>query len=139
MKRKPIEEVLERIDALVFEEEFDAVVAILNGGREPARLVAARLGLPLIELSINFRDEQHRPRHAKPVLSAPFGLDVSGKRLLVVDDRSRTGMTFAKAREILRDAQTVKTLAVNGRADYSLFDEPCFIFPWLPDPKDQKE
>ncbi|HEX7410817.1 MAG TPA: phosphoribosyltransferase, partial [Bacteroidales bacterium] len=25
----------------------------------------------------------------------------------------------------------VKTFAVNGKADYSLFDETCFTFPWI--------
>ena len=52
--------------------------------------------------------------------------------LLVVDDRSRTGATLALAREVLRDAAVVRTLAVNGKADHSLFDEPCFVFPWAP-------
>lgn len=130
METKPLAEVLRRIEEIRFEEEFDLVVAVLHGGREPARLVAERLGLPVAGLHVNFRDERHRPRHDSPVLVAPLGVDVRGKRLLVVDDRSRTGGTLAFAREVLKDAALVKTLAVNGKADYSLFDEACFVFPW---------
>jgi len=25
----------------------------------------------------------------------------------------------------------VKTFAVNGKADYALYDEACFKFPWI--------
>lgn len=130
METKPLAEILRRIEEIRFEEEFDLVVAVLHGGREPARLVAERLGLPVAGLHVNFRDERHRPRHDSPVLVAPLDVDVRGKRLLVVDDRSRTGGTLAFARQVLKDAALVKTLAVNGRADYSLFDETCFVFPW---------
>jgi len=130
VETKPLSEILRRIDEVRFAETFDLVVAVLNGGREPARLVAERLGLPLAGLHVNFRDERHRPRHDSPVLVAPFDVDVRGKRLLVVDDRSRTGGTLAFAKEVLKDAALVRTLAVNGKADYSLFDETCFVFPW---------
>ena len=43
----------------------------------------------------------------------------------------KTGATLEYARQLLNEAAIVKTLAVNGKADYSLFDEACFIFPWL--------
>ena len=132
MQKKDLADVLRRIDEIRFDEDFDLVVAILNGGREPARLVAEKLGLPVAWLRVNFRDERHRPRHEAPVLLAPPEFDVRGRRVLVVDDRSRTGATLALAREVLRDAAVVRTLAVNGKADYSLFDEPCFVFPWAP-------
>ena len=130
METKSLAEVLRRVEEIRFEEEFDLVVAVLHGGREPARLVAEKLGLPVAGLHVNFRDERHRPRHDSPVLVAPLDVDVRGKRLLVVDDRSRTGGTLAFAKEVLKDAALVKTLAVNGKADYSLFDERCFVFPW---------
>ncbi|NCB27269.1 MAG: phosphoribosyltransferase, partial [Bacteroidia bacterium] len=28
-------------------------------------------------------------------------------------------------------AKQIKTFAVNGKADYSLYDETCFKFPWI--------
>lgn len=132
MQKKDLADVLRRIEEIQFDETFDLVVAVLNGGREPARLVAEKLGLPVAGLHLNFRDERHRPRHEAPVLLAPPDFDVRGRRVLVVDDRSRTGATLAFAREVLRDAAVVRTMAVNGKADYSLFDEPCFVFPWAP-------
>ncbi|HYN41592.1 MAG TPA: phosphoribosyltransferase [Thermoanaerobaculia bacterium] len=132
MQKKDLADVLRRIDEIRFDEDFDLVVAVLNGGREPARLLAEKLGLPVAGLRVNFRDERHRPRHAAPVLLAPPDFDLRGRRVLVVDDRSRTGATLALAREVLKDAAVVRTLAVNGKADYSLFDEPCFVFPWAP-------
>jgi len=48
----------------------------------------------------------------------------------------KLGVNFAtiviiqKAKELLAKAALVKTFAVNGKADYSLFDEPCFKMPW---------
>lgn len=30
-----------------------------------------------------------------------------------------------------KDACSIKTFAVNGTADYALFDETCFKFPWI--------
>jgi hypoxanthine phosphoribosyltransferase len=132
VQKKELADVLRRIDEIRFDEDFDLVVAVLNGGREPARLVAEKLGLPVAGLRVNFRDEKHRPRRAAPVLLAPPDFDLRGRRVLVVDDRSRTGATLALAREVLGDAAVVRTLAVNGKADYFLFDEPCFVFPWAP-------
>ena len=49
---------------------------------------------------------------------------------LLVDDRSRTGKTFDKGKALLKGAKFIKTLVVNGKADYPLFDEDCFTFPW---------
>ena len=31
----------------------------------------------------------------------------------------------------LKEARSIKTFAVNGTADYALFDEACFKFPWI--------
>ena len=33
--------------------------------------------------------------------------------------------------EDLKDAALIKTFAVNGDADYELYNEPCFRFPWI--------
>ena len=32
---------------------------------------------------------------------------------------------------LLKEARMIKTFAVNGTADYALFDETCFKFPWI--------
>ena len=48
------------------------------------------------------------------------------KSILLVDDRIKTGATIKLARELLKEARSIKTFAVNGTADYALFDENVF-------------
>jgi hypoxanthine phosphoribosyltransferase len=64
-------------------------------------------------------------------LLTDFGFDVKGKKILLVEDRVKTGATLQYAKELLKDAAIVKTFAVNGKADYALYDEACFSFPWI--------
>jgi xanthine phosphoribosyltransferase len=40
-------------------------------------------------------------------------------------------LLFAKSLLEQNGAALVKTFAVNGNADYALFDEDCFKFPWI--------
>ncbi len=130
METKPFELILERLRTIEIPEQFDLVVAVARGGLVPAALVAQRLGCDLATIWMNFRDETHRPCRECPALLRPITFPYRGKRLLIVDDRSRTGATLNAAKELLTDAALVKTLVVNGKADYSLFDEPCFKMPW---------
>jgi xanthine phosphoribosyltransferase len=130
MNTKPLEELLERFRTVPLPGDVELVVAIANGGVIPAAIINQRLGKELRLLHLNLRDEQQRPRHDAPVLLYPLDFEVKGRRVLLVDDRARTGATLAAARELLRDAASVTTLVVNGRADRALYDEPCFRFPW---------
>ena len=57
--------------------------------------------------------------------------NAGGGSILLVDDRIKTGATIKLARELLKEARCIKTFAVNGTADYALFDETCFKFPWI--------
>ena len=65
------------------------------------------------------------------VAIAPVDFNFRGKSILLVDDRIKTGATIKLARELLKEARSIKTFAVNGTADYALFDETCFKFPWI--------
>lgn len=130
MEIKPLEVILERLKALEFTEQFDLVVAVARGGIVPGALVAQKLGCPLATIVINFRNDMHQPCRKSPELIQPVDFSYKGRRILIVDDRSRTGATLNTAKELLKEAATVRTLAVNGKADYSLFDEPCFKMPW---------
>ncbi len=67
----------------------------------------------------------------KPKLLSEINFAFKGRKLLLVDDRVKTGTTLEFAKELLSEASLVKTLAVNGKADYCLYDESCFRFPWL--------
>ncbi|MDD2515382.1 MAG: phosphoribosyltransferase, partial [Proteiniphilum sp.] len=51
--------------------------------------------------------------------------------ILLVEDRIKTGATVRFAIDLLHEAREIKTFAVNGKADYALYDEDCFKFPWI--------
>jgi xanthine phosphoribosyltransferase len=121
---------MRRLRKLQFAETFDMIVAIANGGLLPAALLHERLGIEINVLQINWRDPENVPRHPRPVLLRPLDFATSGKKILLADDRIKTGGTIAFAKEILADAALIKTFAINGNADYAIWNEPCFAFPW---------
>lgn len=131
MNSKSFAEVLEKIRTLEFKEKFDMIVAIANGGIIPAVLLNQRLNIDIQLLKLNLRDASQRPLYDAPRLLEEIKFDVKGKKILLVEDRVKTGMTLNYARQLLAGADLVKTFAVNGKADYCLYDEACFRFPWI--------
>lgn len=132
MVTKPFEDVAERFRRIRFNETFDLIVAIANGGIIPAAILNQRLGLDLQLLKINLRDGNQKPLYDKPRLLSPVNFDIKDKRILLVEDRVKTGATLEYAKNLLSsEAKYVKTFAVNGKADYALYDESCFCFPWI--------
>lgn len=128
---RTFDEVMERFCTITFEDEFDMIVAIANGGIVPAAIINQRLQKEIHLLKINLRDENQHPKYDVPKLVAPIDFDFNGKRILLVDDRIKTGSTIKLARELMKEAKSIKTFAVNGTADYALYDESCFRFPWI--------
>lgn len=128
---KSFEEVMERFRSITFNDEFDIIVAIANGGIVPAAIINQRLQKEIYLLKINLRDEFQKPKYEQPQLMAPVDFEFKGKNILLVDDRIKTGSTIVFAREILKEANLIKTFAVNGNADYALYNEACFRFPWI--------
>jgi uncharacterized protein len=128
---KSFEDVLERIRTIEIPETFDMVVAIANGGIIPAAMINQRLGCEYQLLKLNLRDAMQNKLYDKPKLLEEIDFEFKGKRILLVDDRVKTGTTLEFAKELLSEAKSVKTLAVNGIADYCLYNEICFRFPWL--------
>ena len=128
---KSFEEVAEKFRNIRFKEEFDLIVAIANGGIIPAAILNQRLELDLQLLKINFRDPDQRPLYEMPQLVSPVDFEIKDKRILLVEDRVKTGATLAYAKKLLSEAKFVKTFAVNGKADYALYNESCFRFPWI--------
>jgi xanthine phosphoribosyltransferase len=131
MAKKSFAEVLERFRTIAIDEPFDLIVAIANGGIVPAGILAQRMGAEVRLLRINLRDERQQPRYDAPKLLAPIDFEFRGRRVLVVDDRVKSGSTLRLACELLAGAAVVRTFAVNGTADYALYDEACFRFPWI--------
>lgn len=128
---KTFDEVMERFRSITFTDEFDIIVAIANGGIVPAAIINQRLQKEIHLLKINLRDENQKPKYDEPQLMAPIDFDYKGKNILLVDDRIKTGSTIVFARELLKEANLIKTFAVNGNADYALYNETCFRFPWI--------
>ena len=133
MSDKSFEAVKLRLEEITFEEPFDLIVAIANGGIVPAALLNQKLGLDLQLLKLNLRDSQQRQLYDKPRLLEQINFDVQGKTILLVEDRVKTGNTLNFAKDLLLEAgaKTIKTFAVNEKADYCLYDELCFRFPWI--------
>ena len=128
---KTFEMVMQRFREITFKEQFDMMVAIANGGIIPAAILNQRLNLRMELLRINLRDPSQKPLFERPQLVSPIDFDIKGKTILLVEDRIKTGATVNFAIDLLYDAREIKTFAVNGKADYSLYDEECFKFPWI--------
>jgi xanthine phosphoribosyltransferase len=131
MRTKTFDEVLERFGNIVFVENFEIIVAIANGGIIPAAILNQRLDIELRLLRINFRDNNQEPKYDDPKLLSPIDFEFKDKTILLVDDRIRTGASLKLAIELLQGAKSIKTFAVNGNADYALYNEECFKFPWI--------
>ena len=128
---KNFNEVMERFRTITFHDDFDIIVAIANGGIVPAGIINQRLQKEIYLLKINLRDEHQHPKYDYPKLLAPIDFEIKDKRILLVDDRIKTGSTIQLAKELMKEAKYIKTFAVNGNADYALYDESCFRFPWI--------
>ena len=131
MPGKSFEEVLEKFRTIEFAEDFDMIVAIANGGIIPAAILNQKLDVGVHLLKINLRDSDQQPRYDSPKLLSPVDFEYQGKTILIVEDRVKTGASLKLACELLKDAKLVRTFAVNGNADYCLYNETCFKFPWL--------
>ena len=131
IREKSFEEVLQRFKDITFNETFDIIVAIANGGIIPAAIINQQLNTGIELLKINLRDPNQKPKYDSPKLIEPIDFDYKDKTILLVEDRIKTGATVKYALELLNEAKLVKTFAVNGMADYSLYDEECFKFPWI--------
>ena len=128
---KTFEKVHQRFREIEFRETFDIIVAIANGGIVPAAIINQRLDKEIHLLKINLRDPSQKPKYDSPKLVSPIDFDFKNKSILMVEDRIKTGATVKYAIELLQGAKLIKTFAVNGTADYSLYDEDCFKFPWI--------
>ena len=130
---KSFEEVKVGFETMVFQDKFDLIVAVANGGIIPAAMLNQKLDLEIQLLKLHLRDKTQKQLFDKPQLLEEINFDVQGKTILLVEDRVKTGNTLNFAKQLLLDAgaKTVRTFAVNGKADYCLYDETCFMFPWI--------
>lgn len=114
---KTMEEVLERFRTIEFHDDFDMIVAIAMAASFRQVSINQHLQKEVHLLRINLRDEYQHPKYDAPQLLAPVDFNFRGKSILLVDDRIKTGATIKLARELLKEARSIKTFAVNGTAD----------------------
>jgi xanthine phosphoribosyltransferase len=128
---KSFEDVMQRFREIQFHETFDMIVAIANGGIIPAAIINQKLNIEMQLIKINLRDPNQKPKYDSPKLISPIEFEFMDKIILLVEDRIKTGATVQFAIDLLHGARQIKTFAVNGKADYSLYNESCFNFPWI--------
>lgn len=119
--------------------EVEVIVGVLRGGVIPARLIADRLGVEdLGVLEVKFYTGPSE-RIERPYLRQPLTLDVKGRRVLVVDDVSDTGLTLQVALESVRLYQPEKVLTAALYVKpwtrlvpdfYSERTDKWIVFPW---------
>jgi len=129
MIEKTWDEFLQRLDELDF-EDFDLIVAIARGGIIPASFIQQKLNIPMEIININYRDDSHTPKYEDAKLLEEKEFSYKNKKILLVDDVSRSGKTIDKAKEHLK-GNKIKTCLVNGRGDYFFFQyDECLTMPW---------
>lgn len=123
-------QITERLQTIDF-PEIDVVIGIGSGGVPAATLVAYHLNAELQVITLNYRDEQNKPRYEAPKVLQKPDWQLQGKRILLVDDVSVSGKTMNVALEQLKGLN-VKTCAMKGKADFVLFPEikDCVKWPW---------
>ena len=133
------EEVAERVRGSGFRP--DVVVAVSRGGFDPARILCDQLSVRrLASLQIEYYTDVNRRRGA-PEVVFPLNADVSGLRVLVVDDVSDSGDSLRAAKDHVlgRGALEVRvaTLHVKPwsrfRPDYYAEEVDAWVvYPWEP-------
>ncbi|GBU06909.1 hypothetical protein AwDysgo_02400 [Bacteroidales bacterium] len=132
MNAKTFDEVASKIKGIKFVEKFDLIVAIANGGIIPAAMINQILGIEIQLLKLSFRDDNQQMLYDSPLLIEDICFEYANKTILLVEDRVKTGATINLAYKLLSPkAKLVKTFTINGIADYSTYNETCFMFPWL--------
>ena len=133
MTSKSFEEILMKFSSIEVFENFNLIVAIANGGIIPAAILNQRLNIEIQLLKLNLRDQNQKQLYEIPRILEPINFDVKDRDILLVEDRVKTGTTLNFAKKMLEEAgaRKVRTFAVNGNADYSLYNETCFRFPWI--------
>jgi len=134
--------VTEMADKVRSEYWVDVVVGVGRNGLVPAATVAEELGVSeFCSVSVRFYDDGKPPERVleRPRIMHNDVGDLSGKRVLVVDDFCRSGLTLAVVEKLLveKGAEEVKSAVIVLREDakaepdyYGLKFNGCVIFPW---------
>lgn len=129
MIKKTWDDFFSRLDEISF-EKFDLIVAIGNGGIIPASFIQQKINIPMRIIRINYRDDSNTPRFNDAKLLEEKGFPLNDKKILLVDDVSKSGKTLDKAKDYLKNNR-IKTCLINGKGDYWFFQsDNCIKMPW---------
>ncbi len=128
-------------------EEFDPqlVVGIARGGVIAGATIASILKRDFFPIKFS-RKVSERVVRKKPKLVVPPTAELSGKKILLVDDWSQSGETIKSAlREIKKlKPEKIKTAVLVRRGDfepdyYAMFSRQQIIFPWEENLEEERE
>lgn len=119
----------------------DAIIGLLRGGVVPARIFSDSFGILMDFYAIDVKLYTGiGERNEKPVIK-PFHIDITGKKILIVDDIWDSGRTMEAVLEELKGEDvTTATLywkeSAPAKPDYyyePVKDDDWIIFPWEKD------
>jgi len=126
-------EIYEKLESIVDTTNCDAIVAVARGGLIPGAILSALSGVELHTIWLEMYKDGPMPekKSEEPQLTKPFDCDLTGKKVLLVDDFSRSGKTLEAAKEVLlqKGATEVKTLVLAGK-DGLFPSDICVKLPW---------
>ncbi len=135
MKKISLDVFLKELKKIKF-DNFDLIVGIGRGGLIPASIISYLLKKDMKIMNIKFRDDKNKIIYKNPIIKNKNIINefkIKNKKILIVDDVSRTGKTLEAAKRFLK-GNRVKTFVINGKADYSIFNtKECLIMPWTKD------
>jgi len=119
--------------------EFDLIIGIARGGWVPARILSDLLNNDeLYTMRVKFYDDVAKTKE-KPIITHPTQVDVTGKKVLLVDDIADTGESLLAALTHLkeRNAGTINVVTLVKKPvskftpDLYVLETPAWvIFPW---------
>jgi len=128
MEKISFNKIISKIKKIKF-DKFDIVIGIAKGGIIPAIILSDMLNLKFDILWLEYRDEKNKIKYKEPRLLKKIH-KYKNKKILLVDDVIRSNATIRKAKKLLK-GNKVKTFAINGKADYYLFNtKKCMKLPW---------
>lgn len=137
--QKLTEDVAEKVRSSGFKP--DIIVAVSRGGFDPARILCDQLGvMRLASVQIEYYTGVNRTSRSPQVIY-PLNAEVSGLRVLVVDDVSDTGTSLKVAMDHVAGlgASEVRVATLHMkpwttfRPDYSAAEvDAWIIYPWEP-------
>lgn len=117
----------------------DCIVTLLRGGLVPARIISDCLNIPEIyTMGVSFYEDVGK-HSRKPIITQPLGVDLKGKKILIVDDVVDTGKSIVFAIENLKEKQpqTIKVAVLHKKPwseikpDFYVKETDVWIvYPW---------